>query len=930
LPDVRTKRSVIVILAALVVVLVALTSVVKVPAGSGAWCRGAFLGPGLQLKLPLARVSLYETSTQSLAIARTCIADDGGELQFGLELAYRWDFQRLQLEPVDPERIADHYRERLAGLDGKHPKRRLGQIAESELYELSNELPITVTDLRASYPTPALDELRTAARPTGEKGVVVGMDGLDWVLLDRLIADGRCPTFARMKRDGAWGEIESRRPVLSPLIWTSIGTGRPPDIHGILDFVAGDPATGKDVPITNRFRKVHAFWNVLSMVGMSVNVVNWWATFPAEPINGVMVSERVFYQLFGIRPSLDDPANVSPPDLAEELLPLLVEAEDIGYDDVRRFADLGRASYDRALEEARLAENPYDNRVNHLRKIIAVTQGVFNVGRWLLERHTADLTVLYVEGTDTIGHRFGHYLPPRLSWVDPDDYRRYRDTMARYYQLCDHLLGELMEDSPPETTWVVLADHGFYTGAARPGIPPDDFVMGAAQWHRMIGVFLASGPRVRQGKIPRVHIDDVCRTLLWLHGVPISRQLTGRVLTEMLRPDWAAAHPPVEVPTYEDLPRSWLVDREVADAEPPSMLDAARVAELRALGYLADEGEASTPEGRASTPVSELEARATEPYNQAKIAHSDGDLEAAERFYLRALEIDPNFALAMLSLSSVYADMGNHDQRLRWIVRALGTQSPQMPATALLDMVVAADAAGRLSRMPPAFEALQPRWGKVSTFYSARGLAYQRLGRVEEAEQEFIAALDRDPADPVATEELLKIADPRQPLDVDRMLERHLAAVSTDLKRLNDFAVICLRQQRPQLAEQALRQVLASDPTNPGVASNMAVALQMQDRSEEAAAVLERAVSARADDGGLRFNYGAVLASLDRNEEALREFESAARLGAKDARLVVARAKVLVRLGRSAEALAVLDEGRRRYPESSEIAELLAALEGGG
>ena len=96
---------------------------------------------------------------------------------------------------------------------------------------------------------------------------MIGLDGLDWGLLDRLIAEGRCPTFARMKRDGAWGDIVSHQPVLSPLIWTSIATGRRPEVHGVLDFVVTDPATGEDVPITNQFRQVHAFWNILSAIG---------------------------------------------------------------------------------------------------------------------------------------------------------------------------------------------------------------------------------------------------------------------------------------------------------------------------------------------------------------------------------------------------------------------------------------------------------------------------------------------------------------------------------------------------------------------------------------------------------------------------------------------------------------------------------------
>jgi predicted AlkP superfamily phosphohydrolase/phosphomutase/Tfp pilus assembly protein PilF len=927
------KRSLFGLAAAVLVVLGIVASVVRVPAGTGAWCRGRYLGPGLQLKLPLARVSFYESAEQSLSLRQPLVAQDGEELDFELALRYRWDFQRLPLEPADPERLSDRFRDRLQGIDGEYPRTQLGSRAASELRALADELPMVIVDFQASYPSPALDELRAAARPTDERVVVVGMDGLDWVLLDRLIAAGKCPTFARMKREGGWGEIESRRPVLSPLIWTSMGTGRPPEVHGVLDFVAKDPATDKDVPITNQFRNVHAFWNILSEVDVSVHVVNWWATYPAEPIDGVMVSERVFYQLFGIRPPLDDPHNISPPEAAADVLPLLVEADQIDFEEVREYADISRAQYDQALEEARLADNPFDNRINHLRKIIAVTRGVFNVGRWLLEQRPADLTVLYIEGTDTIGHRFAHYLPPRLSWVDEDSYRSYRDTMARYYEYCDRLLGDLMEIAPRETTWIVVADHGFYTGVARPRIEPDDFIMGAAQWHRMVGVFLASGPHVRQGRIPRVHIDDLCRTLLWLHGAPISKQLSGRALTDMMRPEFSEANPPVEVATYEDLPRTWMLQRQPppSEATSSSVLDASRLAELQALGYVADDGQTAIREQQDQPPAqSDLEARATEPYNRAKIAHRDGDFEGAERYYLQAIEIDPQFALAMFSLSSVYADMGNHEQRLRWILRALDTQHPQLPAKALVDMVDAADTAGLLERMLPALEALRPRWEHSSTYFSARGLALLRLGHAEQAEQEFLAALELDPADPIATEELLRLAAQGRPLAADRILEAHLAAVSTDLKRLNDLAVICLRQRRPELAERALERVLESDPTNPGVASNMAVALQMQGKRKEAAAVLERAVGAHLDDASLRFNYGAVLASLDRNEEALREFDAAQRLGAEGARMTVARAKVLVRLGRVDQARRELEEGGRHYPDNPEIDELLAVLQSGG
>jgi predicted AlkP superfamily phosphohydrolase/phosphomutase/Tfp pilus assembly protein PilF len=920
------KKRVIVGLVAVVGIGIAVSSVVKVPAGGGAFCRGRYLGPGIQLKVPFARVARYETTEQVVTAAEALESREGERQDFSFEVGYRWDFQRLPGEPVDPTTLRLSLLGRLAELDGSLPTASLGARAEAELREVLEAFPIVVTRVEADYPSPEFAELKAAARPTGQKLVVIGVDGFDWGLLDRLIAEGRCPTFAAMKRDSAWGEIVSRQPVLSPLIWTTMGTGRMPEVHGILDFVVTDGATGKDVPITNQSRKVHAFWNILSAIDLEVNVVNWWATYPAERINGVMVSERVFYQLFGITPELDDPANISPPELAAQILPLLVEADDIGYDEVTRYAEISRADFDRELEKALLAENPFDNRLNHLRKIIAVTRGVLNVSEWLIENRPADVLALYIEGTDTVGHRFAHLLPPKLSWVDQKEYDQYQETMARYYEMIDRRLGELMLTGPPGATWIVVPDHGFFTGAARPSVPPDDFTFGAPQWHRMVGAFLASGPLVRPGKIPHVHIDDLCRTILWLQGAPISRELQGRELTDLFDQKWVADHPPIMVESYENLPKTWIGE------EKTSLLDNARVQELRALGYLADEPEPSSRVGSGAAAGGQggTESKVTEPYNLGKIAHSQGQLDEAERHFLEALEVEPGFAIGMVALASVYSEKGEHVESLRWILRALETGNAVRAPRILLDLVREGEAAGRLDRILPVFDMIKAQWEGYSTFYTARGQVLLKLGEPDEAEAEFRRALEVDPADPVATEELMKLAGGGAAVDTDRILAEHLDAVWNDLKKLNELAVVCLRQEQPALAERALRRVHASDPTNSGVVSNLAVALQMQGKHQEAYELLAEAVAARPDSAALHFNLGGVLASLGRDEEALVHIEGSERLGNNSGKLFVAKSKVLVRLGRIDQARSTLERGQRLYPQHAEIGELLAILRDGG
>lgn len=916
------SRSLIALAATALVVLLA-TSVVYVPGDGGAWRDGQYLGPGLHFKAPLAEIARYESTSSPLKVSQPIRDFQDALHTFQISVDFRWDHHRLSRDALDPRTLEDRFLELVPELNGRFGVATLQASVRQALPALLARLPVHVLRVEATYAGQVFEPLLGADRPTGERVVFVGMDGLDWVLLDRLIAQGKCPTFARMKRTGAWGDLVSHQPLLSPLIWTTIATGRRPEIHGVLDFVATDPATGQDTPVTNRFRQVHAIWNILSYLQRRVDVVNWWATYPAEPIRGTMVTERLFYQLFGIRPSLDDPRNVFPAEALQQVLPLLVQADDVGHDEVRQFANLSTEEFDQAVEEAKLAENPYDNRVQHLRKILAVTRGVFNIGSWLLANDPADLLALYIEGTDTTGHRFAHFLPPKLNWVDAEDYRRYRDTMSLFYELVDRELGELIESSPADTTWIVASDHGFFTGRARPSVPPDDFTVGAPQWHRMVGVLLAAGPNVRAGKLPHADMHDLGRTLLWLLGAPISRQLEGRELVDLMQDTWVAEHPPVYVDNYENLPRTWLTQSpETAD----DSVQQARLKELAALGYLAGKGNSTpvpSPPARIETEP-DLVARPSEPYNRGKLAARRGDLEEAEGSFLEALEADPGFAIAMTSLAAVYRRQGRHDESLRYLLRALETGSEMLRPTILLDFVYAAEAAGRLERALGALELMQERWGEASSYDTARGLALKMLRRPSEAAASYRAALVKDPADAVATEELLALAGESQ--NVEEILERHLRAVRNDLKKLNDFAVVCLRQRRPDWAERALQGVLESDPTNAGVLSNLAVAQQLQGRLEDAADTLERAVQARPNDGSLRFNYGAMQAALGRDREALDQFAEVERLGISGPRLFAAKGKVLFRLNRVDEARAVLLEGARRFPDHEEIRALLEAL----
>src|SRR5271169_5248427 len=127
----------------------------------------------------------------------------------------------------------------------------------------------------AAEPPPAMGG--KAARPAPL--FVVGWDGADWKLLDPLMQRGLLPNLSALLARGRTWNLETVNPMISPLIWTTLATGRSPVDHGIADFQELDPKTRVRVPISGWSRKVPAIWNVASAKGLKVGVVGWWATW---------------------------------------------------------------------------------------------------------------------------------------------------------------------------------------------------------------------------------------------------------------------------------------------------------------------------------------------------------------------------------------------------------------------------------------------------------------------------------------------------------------------------------------------------------------------------------------------------------------------------------------------------------------------------
>ncbi|HEV8267159.1 MAG TPA: alkaline phosphatase family protein, partial [Thermoanaerobaculia bacterium] len=279
-----------------------------------------------------------------------------------------------------------------------------------------------------------------AAEPRRPRVVVVGWDGADFTLLEPLAKAGKLPNVARLLESGRSWNLDSFQPMASPIIWTTIATGRDPVAHGVDDFQELDPKTRARLPISSRSRKVPALWNVASAKGFKVGVVGWWATWPAEKVNGFLVSDRASPVLFDPETLAASPALTWPAGLADGVRLVGKREGAPSYEDVSKALVVTRAELDAAVAAKKDLKDP----ASGYQKILGSTRVYARTALDLYDREKPELTMVYFEGTDEIGHLLAKYHPPKLPNVDAEEFRKYQGGVTAFYAEADRLLGEFM------------------------------------------------------------------------------------------------------------------------------------------------------------------------------------------------------------------------------------------------------------------------------------------------------------------------------------------------------------------------------------------------------------------------------------------------------------------------------------------------------
>ena len=144
-----------------------------------------------------------------------------------------------------------------------------------------------------------------------ERFIIVGFDGMDPGVADRLIAQGKLPHFAWMKQHGTMRPLRTTNPAQSPVAWSAFSTGTNPGKTRIYDFLKRNPATyypdfstvtvrrgqfalgfiPTRAPSVTNNRQGATFWQIASARGVRTAVIEAPICFPPEKLQtGVLLS----------------------------------------------------------------------------------------------------------------------------------------------------------------------------------------------------------------------------------------------------------------------------------------------------------------------------------------------------------------------------------------------------------------------------------------------------------------------------------------------------------------------------------------------------------------------------------------------------------------------------------------------------------------
>jgi predicted AlkP superfamily phosphohydrolase/phosphomutase/tetratricopeptide (TPR) repeat protein len=649
------------------------------------------------------------------------------------------------------------------------------------------------------------------AESLARKVLLIGWDAADWKLITPLLDQGLMPTLNDFVNHGVMGNIATLHPILSPMLWNSIATGKRPDKHGILGFMEPDPQSGGVRPVTSTSRKVKAIWNILTQRGYTAHVLGWFAGHPAEPIHGISISDLYPYAAGPLNQEWPlPPGTVHPEGMRERFAALRMHPSEVT-----------EAAILPWIPRAAEVDQEKDKGLQAFAKILAENCSIHNAATWILQNQPWDFLAVYYNGIDHFCHAFMHYHPPRMEGIAEDRFEIYKDVVNGAYRFHDMMLQALFESAGPDTTVILVSDHGFHSDHLRPrGIPKEP--AGPAVQHRQFGIVCMCGDHIKQDeRIYGATLLDITPTILTLFGLPVGEDMDGRVLVQ------AFEQPPqiTRIPSWET--ESGECGMHPADQWMDPVAAQAVLRQFVALGYI-------SPPGEDQAKAVETALRERE-YNLARV-YEDSRRYSDALTILQALRRKlPNEARFVHHLAQCHLALGQVSEAKNLLYQLV--LQPDLPSRQGPSNELAAPQAAPLDAESLAQEVPPRPWADLLL-----GTIHFEEGNMDAALQFLLKAEQSDP----------------------RLPDLHLR-----------IGQAYLRQSRIADAERAFQRAFEIDGDSPEAHLGLALVRLRQRRNEDAVELALQAVGLQHFLPLGHFYLGIALSRMGQRERSTLAFETA-------------------------------------------------------
>lgn len=341
---------------------------------------------------------------------------------------------------------------------------------------------------------------RISENTPGGRIFIFGIDSATFNVMLPLVEQGKMPATEKLMKEGAWCELLSTHPPLTPPAWTTFMTGRMPEHHGIFDFWRNEMSGPKYRRryIGSEDIRCHTIFRILDFHGKKSLVVGMPMTYPPFKLNGALISG---FMTPGVESDFTYPRK-----LKAKLL--------------NRFGD-----YVFDPKPAEFDEKAEDEIIDGL---IASDRSKVRGADLLMELHKDwDLLSVILSSVDHVQHHFWKYADPLHPGCNSDKTKIYSQTIDASYIRLDNYLKHFLEHLSPDDTVIVLSDHG--AGPARVAFHIDT-------WLKRNGYLKTNFRVALKNRLKQTHrkVDAVVRDLLKLPA-PRRKRLKDRIFYKRTR-----------------------------------------------------------------------------------------------------------------------------------------------------------------------------------------------------------------------------------------------------------------------------------------------------------------------------------------------------------------------------------------------------------